>query len=825
MAGMIDCEDIMRQALGRDMNEAEIEEFFREGDRLWRQVKAARNAANQGAAAKQAAQRWAQKQQLAAIAKKRAVNLQMEKRLNAVRYALREFKGMEAEGVAAILVGSKFARAGARLSVDSISRSLEGTYIAGFINDLNRLGKAHFEMLRKGEMDREIAIAMWSIDNPNAQPYHGPKIAMEIAEVLHKWSERARMDQNMAGAWIAKEPGYIVRQSHDPAKLKKAGYLEWKREIENRLDWAATAEGRYDPAGDPVAADDFLRETYKSLVTGVHPRQLAEDVSPLTRTGTIGSTAARASKERVLRFKSGADWFDYNAKFGYGSLREAYVAGLGRAARNTGLMRVLGPSPQANFNNILKDIELTLQRRFDEKGIRRLNNKREELKNFLKEVDGTLDIDGSPTKAAIGRYIRATESMAKLGGALISSGADIPNYAWEMAYQGQGFLKSLAEGLGYFVQGRGSLEQQQILAQCEVFFDSMCGALAARFYDGGMPGKTTALLNLYFRANGLTFWTECWKKAACLQTSHGLAQMRGLDFGALGKAQRRLLSLYGIDEGRWELLRKGKTLAADGRDYLTPEAAYDATDADITAYMTRSGQKATQARVEQFRDDLAEKLRTLIRDRVQYAVLEPDARSNALWRRGQSAGTVVGEVLRFVAQFKSFPTVFLQRTFAREIYGRGTDKFWRGVGEGLVGNRWFGHNSGGEAGHLAGVVLMMTLFGYGAMTAKQLLAGKTPRPFADPRTWMAAALQGGALGIYGDFLFAEKSRMGSSFYSTLGGPFLGSVEGAFQLYQRMRDGMVNGEPADVKSEAFRWFFNQMPGNNLFWFRAAFDHQM
>ena len=40
--------------------------------------------------------------------------------------------------------------------------------------------------------------------------------------------------------------------------------------------------------------------------------------------------------------------------------------------------------------------------------------------------------------ASVGRIVRAIESMAKLGGAVISGMSDAPNFAYEMAYQGQG---------------------------------------------------------------------------------------------------------------------------------------------------------------------------------------------------------------------------------------------------------------------------------------------------------------------------------------------------------------------------------------------------
>lgn len=482
-----------------------------------------------------------------------------------------------------------------------------------------------------------------------------------------------------------------------------------------------------------------------------------------------------------------------------------------KAAQNTALMRVFGPSPQANLDYMIQDVMQTLKRRGDHQGVERVRNMQKRLHNQMKEIDGTLNIEGNPTLAAIGRNIRTMESLAKLGGALISSMTDAPNFAEEFSYQGRNFFSALAEGIGLMLKGRGTLTQRRILSQCGVFFDSMSGELAARFSGEELPGKLTALQNLFFKMNGLSWWTDSWKKAATLMMSHDLAQIRGQSWKKLGHARRRVLGLYGIDAGKWDMLRRGKTIAADGRDYLTPEAALDVPDAAIEAYLREQGSLVSPARVAQFRDELAEQLRSYFRDRVQYAVLEPDARTRAITRQGLAAGTWPGEVFRFVMQFKSFPIAFGQRILNREIYGRGADTF----GSGLLHN--FIRNQHGEVSNLARLMLMMTLFGYGSMSAKQLIAGKTPRDPSNPKTWLAAAAQGGGLGIYGDFLFGEKSRMGSSFYSSLGGPAFGSAESVYNLYQNIREGR------DVRTETFRMFFNHLPGNNLFWFRSAFDH--
>jgi hypothetical protein len=58
------------------------------------------------------------------------------------------------------------------------------------------------------------------------------------------------------------------------------------------------------------------------------------------------------------------------------------------------------------------------------------------------------------------------------------------------------------------------------------------------------------------------------------------------------------------------------------------------------------------------------------------------------------------------------------------------------------------------------------------MAVNDALVGNPQRDFRNPMTLLAALAQGGGLGIYGDFLFGEVSRMGAGLVSTAGGPAL-----------------------------------------------------
>jgi hypothetical protein len=78
-------------------------------------------------------------------------------------------------------------------------------------------------------------------------------------------------------------------------------------------------------------------------------------------------------------------------------------------------------------------------------------------------------------------------------------------------------------------------------------------------------------------------------------------------------------------------------------------------------------------------------------------------------------------------------------------------------------------------------------------------------------------LQGGALGIYGDFLLGESSRFGSSPLETAAGPTLGTASDLVELAQKVRSG------DDAAAQAFRLLVANTPFANLFYTRVALDY--
>lgn len=782
-----DCIADIKRALGREISDDELERALTTLQRR-RKVKRAESvlADTEATLLKDAEEIAAEALTDATIAKRNAA-------LSLIRRNERDgfYDRFEspALGIEAINVGVNNPTRGARLSVDARGKGLEGEWHGGIIHDLR--GGGHLEILNKGVLDRETARELFELDKDGGKPgVSGSKEARTIAAAIHKYQEAARLRLNRAGAFIAKQAGYIVRQSHDMFKIRKAGYQAWRDHILPRLDERTFA--------DVEDREDFLRGVFNALSSGVHLKAGADGIEVIAGSGNL---AKKVSQERVLHFKDADSWFDYNERFGIGSLSEAVFGGLRRAAQNVALLEVWGPNPRAAFEADLKRLEA--KHRGDPEALEALRDER--LVNQFDEIDGFVNIPGNPTLARIGASLRAAEVFSKLGGALLSSFNDISTKTAALRRNGINLLEGYGNALGSILEGRTTGERRQIADLIGTGIEGMHGATLSRFSaDDGLPGAVSKLQRGFFKLNGLSWWTDAHKTGVGLILARNLDQQRGLKWGDLNEDLRRILGTYDFDERAWDLIRTVEGKAADGQTYLTPDSLRQLDEGTIRAFLGKP--KATALAVERARDDLVLKLQSYYIDQADFAVITPGARERAILNQGKRRGTPVGEALRFLGQFKAFPTAVITKGLGPELYGRGA----RNLREALLQGK-------GDYLGLAHLIVSSTVLGYLAGAAKDVAKGRMPRDPRDPKTWAAALVQGGGLGIYGDFLFGETNRYGGGAISTVAGPVLGSAEDLVDLYQRARDGK------DFGAQLFRFGINNAPGANLFYTRVALDY--
>lgn len=706
-------------------------------------------------------------------------------------------------GLLAFLGGITRARQGARDSVASAQAALTNHYLTSMIADLEREG-VH-STLTNGNLDREIWRAMHELSEPEpskARLAGLPDEAIKIAEVLNRYNEVARVDANLAGAWIKKLPGRVIKQTHDMIRIRRAGFDEWKNFIMERLDWDRTMPGVKDK-------EQALRDLYTQFASGEHIRFKEGAETGFKGFANIGK---KMSHERVLHFKDADASFEYNHRFGSGTLAEGMLYGLERMAQDTALMRRMGPNAEMNLDAVIDRIAADLRRKGDPEKLSKFQKEARKIKKTLwPNLTGEARVPGSAMGAQISSGVRAWQQMSKLGSAVLSGIADISFYGSEVRYQGGSMLAGMGEAIRGLTEGKTSVQKKELLGMLGVLHDGMRATVAARFdASDHMPGRVAKTTQLFFKLSGLRWWTDRLRAKMALSMSHRLAIHKNKAWAELPDELTNVLKQFSLDGDKWDLLRAGATREADGRDYMTPEGLDELGDDVFAAYLAKRNIKATPARVRDLRIEIKDQFRSYFHDRSTTAVLEPDARTRGMLLRGTRPGTVEGEFLRHVALFKSFTASVIQKPLAREVWGRSA--------EGGNALKRIIKNGNGEMVGLAQLIAWNTAFGYLAMSTKDLVKGREPRNPNDARTWMAAMAQGGSLGIYGDFLFGDmKNRFGGTASSTLLGPTAGSFDDIVDLFQRFRDG------DDTAAQAFRFATNNTPFLNMFYTKWVMDY--
>jgi hypothetical protein len=758
--------------------------------------------------AMQAADMLANNLEMAAVIEKRNASLNIAARLKATSF-INQFKakGLDFEGFAALLVGSQRVRIGARMSIDAEYKGFRGELHGGLIADVEKLN-----LMREfvsGTFDRDIYNALWKMGQDTPDMSGIPPEAIKLAEVINKYQTNARNNRNRFGAWIRDLQGYITRQTHDMFKIRAVPEDEWVNFVKDRLDLPKMMRLGLISENDPIGS---LRGLYDDFASGVHMKNIPAEEDSIAM-GRGSNLAKRESVSRSLYFKDGLSAYEYNEQFGVGTLAQSVLVGLDRAASSTALLKTLGTNPEVTLTRMMDEYENSLT------GDRRakFRESRGAIMNLLAQVDGSVNVPGSVSAAKVGAILRAWQSMAKLGGALISSVSDLAGYAAELRYsQGKNLFSGVLDGITALTKGRATGEQAEILQSLGVFHESVAGSISARFDNPDLvAGKMAAAMQHFFRLNGLTWWTESLRDGAGLQHASYMASQSTKAFNDIDPELKRLLGLYNVNEGKWEIMRLAVSQIEDGRKYMNPEALRTVPRSALEAYITSIGRTVSDTSVQNLIDDLSQTMRVMTIDRAHLAVLEPNARVRAFMLRGTKPGTVSGEILRYIGQFKSFSIAMVQMVLGREVYGRGYDT----VGEYLRKGR----------GDMVGLVTMVGMYaalGYAAMSIKDLIKGREPRDLIDKETGLpsvktiaAAMAQGGGLGLYGDFLFGEYSRMGRTFTSSLAGPVIGNLDTLTDLWTRMRNG------DDLAAQSFKALIDNTPFANLYWLRPLLDYSI
>ncbi len=451
-----------------------------------------------------------------------------------------------------------------------------------------------------------------------------------------------------------------------------------------------------------------------------------------------GSGAGGFSNQlRVFRFENPETYKRLMKKYGVGdgglfNTMMGHIQGMGK---EIAFVEVLGPNYELTFPKLLglaRDDDAVAA-----KGTKIANrltmNSPAHVQRTFDALSGRLGVAQSELIASFGSGMRNLQTAARLGSATIAAlpGDSVTtmlasNYN---AIPAANVLSRLMRDLTMNREGAEELARQINLTAATV----LDTAIGTRRFDDALIGQglTGRVADGVMRATGLNAWTEGLKRAFSMEFMGLIARQADLKHGDLDPMFRGFLDRYGFTPDDWDKLRAAPQLEAEGSRYFDVNAVEDGR--------------------------LADRLMSAVIDERHFAVVEPDSRIRAVAAFGHSRGTVTGEAIRSMTQFKSFPLTFMMTHLMRSTM------------QGSIANRAY---------RTSQLVLLMTFAGAVTSQMQSLIAGRDPQDMSDPRFWGQAFIRGGGGGMLADFIYSSTTRGKEGITQYALGPGPGAVVSA-----------------------------------------------
>lgn len=745
---------------------------------------------------------------------------------------IKQWAGNEKQGLNSLLVGSVKQRQGSRAyTAGAEIMNMQRLHLGNLLADLdqNNLLTSFY----RGTHNDNIMRAMELIED-NKSTSHLPNEAITIAKSIQKAYDGITNDMRKNGLPVNKVKRYFANQqySHNEMKIKAAGYDHWRAVIDRNLDYQATADAAEISISD--INDEFFQNVYNTLSGGLQNGSSAS----LSSEAGIGNSLRRITqKPRILQFKSADAAIDYKNNFGFKDFQAAVIGTIKSNGRKLGLLKTLGVNYERNLKQIAayaRDNAMTPE---SQKYLSAWISTK--MLNQLESIDGRADRPVSEAWARFNNNVRAIKSMSSLGFAPISAISDVVNAASYINRMGAG-TNTLVDSIGQLgkIFTKFSPERKQMLAANGVFAESVLN----NAYRDSAAGSNwlSKSQGEFFKIIGMDAWQNSIRYNALDSLMNYMARFTDRTHEQLNPTLQRTLGLFNIDADDWNLMRQANTKQVDGNNYLVTQE-FDALRPKIMESLKSKGisDDVLELATDKKLDNLKRNMYNFYMDGMSHMVLEPDAATKYYQTGGGlRPGTIQGELARYIMQFKSFSVGFMRKVLLDQIYER-HDNF--AIGNRLENGKWYQREWGNsyltdmssqglmQKAHLAQYIAGLTIAGYASGVIKDLFKGKEPRPLYDRKgnlniaTLEAAFLQGGSLGIYGDFAFGNFNRFGGGLLDTAAGPVIGTLGSLAGIAASARGGLIGDPVPDVKSKLARLALQNTPFVNTFYASAAFNY--
>lgn len=640
-----------------------------------------------------------------------------------------------------------------------------------------------FGMFQDASKQRDIARGLFG----EATTPEAKRAADSIKQLMDTVAERFQR----AGLTLNKREDYRTPQPQDPMKASAAGKEAW---VNDHLQWV-DRRAYVNADGTRMSEDqlrNMLEESWRSIATdGANKR--GEDSPSRGGSALVGNNK---NAPRQLFFKDSDAWSQAMQKYGRTSnmyeLIGAHVRGM---SKDIAMAETFGRQAEKNYKQALAQAyEADHGSLSGEKNFRRLDtlrNKTERLFDAYVNPERPQNASVANAMANLRGLIASTQ-LGSLFGAL----PDLAGIKMAASYSGlpaMRVFRNLVDGMA------AGAEKKDFLHKLGIWQEGFQHMQHRVVEDGLQNGWGNWLNELTHRTMGLNAFDRGMRSGIGRTVLDTLGKFtREHDTLASAEGEARMLQKRGVTEDHWAVWKKAeldKGYSGNER-LLTPQAIYDIKDPSVTPQM---------------KDAAAEKLLEVAYGEMQYGArgASPSTVEDKVMLGTDKyvAGTIAGELNRFMLQFKSVPLgVFRQQ--------------WEAA-KSLDG--W-----GAKTAYMAKFAAYSMLMGALATEVKALINGQNPRNMnvdtpEGRKFWMEAMAAGGGLGIYGD-LFANGQTAAGAGLETLFGPGFSAMS---DLVKEARQAVTDAENGESKHpyalKAVQWVRrNATPLMNLWYLKAAFN---
>jgi len=613
----------------------------------------------------------------------------------------------------------------------------------------------------------------------------GDVSAKEMGAAVTKVNETLRKKFNRAGGSIAKNEKFYLPTNHNSLEITKAGYEDWREEILSTISPNDMTDQLTGLAFTPQRLELALKDVYESITT-----EGANKMSPGAG-GRGKSLANQRQDHRFFVFKDADSWLKYQRRFGDENVFDTIVSHISNMSRDIAMMEVLGPNPTSTIT-FMKDT-LTKQAKMakDEALKDKARSTGKRLDDMYMAVSGR---NNSPINSKFASTMAGTRQIlqsAQLGAAAISAVTDVNFQRLARQFAGLPQTGILKDYLKY-MSPLGAKAKGELAISSGLIAEGWTSLAAGQMrFVGDMSGPevTRRISDFVMRASLLSPMTSAGRWAFGMEFMGTVARNAGKTFDELDPNFRSTMERYNIQATQWDIIRRTEAYEHKGAKFIRPTDIAARTDID-----------------EALSSNISTRLLEMINTETNFAVPSTSVRGSTFLTGGTQPGTLTGEMARSFAMYKNFGVTLVNTHLMRGMQLP---------------------QSSSKGAYYSNLLISTTLMGALALQMKEISKGRDPREMVGDseetaKFWFAAFMQGGGLGIFGDFLTSGTSRYGSGMAETVAGPVVGAGDDLLKLTVGNLYQAATGQDTNAAGELVKFTQRYTPGSSLWYGRLALE---